>query len=67
MEPPAGHHRRVGRPTLSWIDGLTRWWSGLSVAELTAAVIQRSKITPAPATQPRRSERLLRQRADDDD
>ena len=32
------------------------------MAELTAAALQRSKITPAPpATQPRRSGRLLRQ------
>ena len=38
-------------------------WRGLSVAELTAATLQRRKITPAQATQPRRSGRFLRQRA----
>ena len=48
---PLGHHRAVGRPKPRWIDGLTRW-CGLSVAELTAAALQRHKITTAPATQP---------------
>ena len=59
---PLGHRHGVGRPKLRRIDGFSSW-SGLTMAELTAATLERGKITPAPATQPRRSGRLLHQPA----
>ena len=44
-------------------DRRTRQMEWPCMAELTGANLQGHQITPAPATQPRRSRRLLRQRA----